>query len=86
MQSEKIPPKARSMKTAMLIIAVLADGSWQTESVHTMPSLADCEKVAHHQAVIDSYPERMLLCRELLTSTGAPETPAALSSPLPTQD
>ncbi|SBW01139.1 hypothetical protein KL86DPRO_11905 [uncultured delta proteobacterium] len=84
--SKENPVQGRRMKTAILIIAVLADGSWQTESAYTMRSLADCEKVARHRAVIDSYPERILLCRELLTTINPPDAPATLSSPIPARD
>ncbi|MCC8193142.1 MAG: hypothetical protein LIP28_00630 [Deltaproteobacteria bacterium] len=53
------------MKTTFLIIALLVDGTMQIEQTFYMPNLDACEKVAEHQAVVTSYPDRFLYCREI---------------------
>lgn len=61
------------MKATFFVIAVLLNGSVQVESVYPMSGPLECEEVATHQAVLDSYPQRVLFC---MTDDEEPQRPA----------
>lgn len=50
------------MNMTVLVIAALATGALQVEAAYPMAGPMECERVAAHAALADSYPGRIFLC------------------------
>ncbi len=52
------------MNMTVLIIAMAVNGELHIEQAYPMENFAECESVAEHRAVLESYPERVLYCMD----------------------
>ena len=50
------------MNSALLVIALLNSSSITVDAVYPMENIVECEAIASHKAVAESYPDRLVFC------------------------